>query len=125
MAAIEDPGGAVYPVLQHADVPFSGATAISRPFLVGLVDGHFFCLLHVFGNQGRVIDVLAQRSGAAELYHGSPSWAAADRVRNQQIRRDGSSAAAQRMAGTPALGFYPTIVERMHPNRLHTNWVRV
>jgi hypothetical protein len=36
--------------------------------------------LHVFGDQGRVIDVLAQRSGAAELYHGSPSWSAADRV---------------------------------------------
>jgi hypothetical protein len=59
IAAIEDPGGAVYAFFENRYIPLSRAAAIPRPLSVRFFDGHYSRLLGVFRNQGGVIDFLA------------------------------------------------------------------
>jgi aerobic carbon-monoxide dehydrogenase large subunit len=58
IAAIEDPGGAVYAFFENRYIPLSRAAAIPRPLSVRFFDGHYSRLLGVFRNQGGVIDFL-------------------------------------------------------------------
>src|SRR6516165_1918859 len=56
VTAIDDAGGTLHARLENPDTPFSGATATSRPFPVGLFERHFSCLLFIFGDQRSVLD---------------------------------------------------------------------
>src|SRR5271165_6173057 len=60
VAAIDDAGGAVDIRLKNPETPFSGAAAALVEFLIDFGNRHFFCLLFVVGDQGRVIDLFAQ-----------------------------------------------------------------
>jgi uncharacterized protein YjbI with pentapeptide repeats len=59
VAAIDDAGGTVHARLENPDTPFSDPAAAFREFLIDFGDRHFSGLLSVFGDQRRVIDLLA------------------------------------------------------------------
>ena len=69
VAAFDDAGRAVHPRFKDPDTPIPRPAAISRPFLVGLVNRHLFCLLRGFGDQCRIVDFFAYRFGAAVFVH--------------------------------------------------------